>query len=34
MSGAATAAGVPNPEAPSMNDPNSHAMMTACTRRS
>jgi len=32
--GAATAAGVPNPEAPSMNDPNSQAMMIACTRRS
>ncbi len=32
--GAATAAGVPKPEAPSMNDPNSHAMMIAWTRRS
>ena len=34
MSGAATAAGVPNPAAPSMNEPKSHAMMTTCTRRS
>lgn len=34
MSGAATAAGVPKPEAPSMNEPNSQPMMIACTRRS
>ena len=34
MSGAATAAGVPNPAAPSMKDPNSHAMMMIWTRRS
>ena len=34
MRGAATAAGVPNPAAPSMKDPNSQAMMTTCTRRS
>ncbi len=32
--GAATAAGVPNPAAPSMNEPNSHATMTTWTRRS
>ncbi len=34
IKGAATAAGVPNPAAPSMNEPNSQAMMTTCTRRS
>ena len=33
-SGAAMAAGVPKPEAPSISDPNSQAMMMACTRRS
>ena len=33
-SGATTAAGVPNPEAPSMNVPDSQPMMIACTRRS
>ena len=32
--GAATAAGVPKPDAPSMNDPNSQATMMTCTRRS
>jgi hypothetical protein len=32
--GAARAAGVPNPAAPSMNPPNNQAMMMACTRRS
>jgi len=32
--GAAMAAGVPNPLAPSMNEPKSHPMMTICTRRS
>ena len=34
MRGAATAAGVPNPAAPSMKDPNNQAMMTTWTRRS
>jgi hypothetical protein len=34
ISGAATAAGVPNPEAPSMKLPNSQAMRITCTRRS
>ena len=34
ISGAATAAGVPKPEAPSMKQPNSQATMIACTRRS
>ena len=33
-SGAATAAGVPNPDAPSIIDPNIHAMMIAWMRRS
>ena len=33
-SGATIAAGVPKPDAPSMNEPNSHAMMIICTRRS
>ena len=33
-SGAAMAAGVPNPDAPSISDPNNQAMMIACTRRS
>jgi hypothetical protein len=33
-SGPATAAGVPKPAAPSMNDPNNHARMTTWTRRS
>jgi hypothetical protein len=33
-SGAATAAGVPKPDAPSMKEPNSQAMITAWTRRS
>ena len=33
-SGTATAAGVPNPAAPSMNEPNNQAMMITCTRRS
>jgi len=33
-SGAAIAAGVPKPEAPSMKQPNSHAMMMAWMRRS
>ncbi len=33
-SGAAMAAGVPKPEAPSISEPNSQAMMIACTRRS
>ena len=33
-SGAATAAGVPKPEAPSMNEPNSQATIITCTRRS
>ena len=28
------AAGVPKPDAPSISDPNSQAMMMACTRRS
>ena len=32
--GTATAAGVPKPAEPSMNDPNSHATMITCTRRS
>ena len=32
--GAATAAGAPNPAAPSMNEPKSQAMITNCTRRS
>lgn len=32
--GAAMAAGVPKPDAPSISDPNSQAMMMACTRRS
>ena len=34
ISGAATAAGVPKPEAPSMKQPNSQVTMIACTRRS
>ncbi|AMD00912.1 hypothetical protein LOKO_01844 [Halomonas chromatireducens] len=34
INGAATAAGVPKPEAPSMKQPNSQATMMACTRRS
>lgn len=34
ISGPATAAGVPKPDAPSMNDPNNHAMRMTCTRRS
>ena len=33
-SGTATAAGVPNPAEPSMNEPNSQATMITCTRRS
>ena len=33
-SGTATAAGVPNPAAPSMNEPNSQATMMTWTRRS
>ena len=32
--GTATAAGVPNPADPSMNEPNNQAMMMTCTRRS
>ena len=32
--GAATAAGVPNPAAPSMKEPNSHMTITTWTRRS
>ena len=32
--GTATAAGVPNPADPSMNEPKSQAMMITCTRRS
>jgi hypothetical protein len=32
--GAATAAGVPNPEAPSISAPNSQAMMIPCAHRS
>ncbi len=32
--GAAMAAGVPKPEAPSINDPKSHAMIITCTRLS
>ncbi len=34
ISGAATAAGVPKPEAPSIKQPNSHATISACTRLS
>ncbi len=34
INGAAMAAGVPNPAAPSMNEPNNQAMMSAWTRRS
>ena len=34
ISGAATAAGVPKPDAPSMKQPNSQATISACTRRS
>ncbi len=34
ISGTVTAAGVPNPAAPSINAPNSQAMMMTCTRRS
>ena len=34
MSGAATAAGVPNPAAPSINEPKSQAMITTWIRRS
>ena len=33
-SGAAIAAGVPKPDAPSISEPNSQAMMMHCTRRS
>lgn len=33
-SGPATAAGVPKPAAPSINDPNSQATINACTRAS
>ena len=34
IKGTATAAGVPKPAEPSINEPNSQAMMMTCTRRS